>query len=862
MHVPETEITVTKDGVELARRVVTPGEYVFGRGEDVDFHMDTPLASRHHARLHVNYDEWLIEDLASANGTFINDQPVAPNEATRVFPTQTLRVGDATVTLRRVRGSEAPDVSLAPGVAVGRTHLPEEVRARRYAIGKIVAQGGMGALLSAPDQAIRRGVAMKVMLQSGDAGDLTRFVEEAQITGQLEHPNIVPVHELGVDEQDQFFYTMKFVRGVTLRKVLELIPAEEATARKYPLGALLTIFQKVCDALAFAHSRDVIHRDLKPENIMLGDFGEVLVMDWGLAKQIRNAGVGMRNEDRAAADSAFRTPHSEFATMAGSIMGTPQYMAPEQARGEVETMDQRADIYALGAILFHLLFLRPSVSGPTAMHIVDKVQRGEVEWPSAKDLRRVPESLLAVCRKALALDPAQRYANVEDLQADITAYQTGFATSAEKAGAWKQITLLIKRHKATSIGIAAVLLVGITLGTKAIIEGRRAEREAVRATRALADLKRQAPALRQLAESEAGFQRFDSALDKLDAALALDPAHLPSYWRRAWLFIGMDRLADAAAAIRIAQQKDPAHGELAAILPTVEKLAALPPTDHWPADDAQRLWDHLVKVRASGETLALSGKLKLAAKDNEKLVRQRLDEWLGQGKAKILVEPSGTLKVKLAGLPIQTIQPLRGLPIHHLDVGETNVDSLDPLAGMRLTELSIFRTKVADLSPLRGAPLERLECDALKIADFSALHGAPLKTLIMRFNSARDLNFLADAPLEYLDTHANQIVELSPLRGKPLRTLIISQTNVSDLSPLRGAPIESLDVHSNRQIKDLTALLELPKLERLRVSKLGKLLEPLRNHPSLKYIAYDEEPLRPVAEFWAEYDAQQAAGKK
>ncbi len=126
---------------------------------------------------------------------------------------------------------------------------------------------------------------MKVMLDSADEADVLRFIAEAQITGQLEHPNIVPVHELGVDENEQPFYTMKFVRGITLRKVLELLATGTAgPVKKYPLPALLTIFQKVCDALAFAHSKGVIHRDLKPENIMLDDFGEVLVMDWGLAK--------------------------------------------------------------------------------------------------------------------------------------------------------------------------------------------------------------------------------------------------------------------------------------------------------------------------------------------------------------------------------------------------------------------------------------------------------------------------------------------------------------------------------------------------------------------------------------------------
>ena len=131
----------------------------------------------------------------------------------------------------------------------------------------------MGAVLQADQAAMRRRVAMKVMLEDGAESDAARFIEEAQITGQLEHPNIVPVHELGMDEQGQLFYTMKLVRGITLKKVLDLLAqGVEATVKKYPLPVLLTIFQKTCDAIAFAHSKHVIHRDLKPENIMLGDF--------------------------------------------------------------------------------------------------------------------------------------------------------------------------------------------------------------------------------------------------------------------------------------------------------------------------------------------------------------------------------------------------------------------------------------------------------------------------------------------------------------------------------------------------------------------------------------------------------------
>ena len=165
----------------------------------------------------------------------------------------------------------------------------------------------------------------------------------------------------------------------------------------------------------------------------------------------------------------------------------------------------------------------------------------------------------------------------------------------------------MKRNKAASLGVAAVLLVGSVLGTKAVIEGKRAER-------ALVDLKNTAPSLRQLADSEAGFQRFDSALEKLDAAIALDPTYMPSYWRRAWLFIGMDRLADAAFAVRRARQKDPDNAELAAILPTVEELSALPSGKDWPTATGRKLRDHLVKMGADGESTAVSSKLQLDAK--------------------------------------------------------------------------------------------------------------------------------------------------------------------------------------------------------------------------------------------------------
>ncbi|MFC1463071.1 serine/threonine-protein kinase, partial [Verrucomicrobiota bacterium] len=189
---------------------------------------------------------------------------------------------------------------------------------RKYKIGEVVTAGGMGAILDAKDANIRRNVAMKVMLDPKQASkeDILRFIQEAQVTGQLEHPSIVPVHELGVDGSGSVFYTMKFIHGVTLKEILGKIKEnDQTTIKEYPLVRLLNIFQRVCDAIAFAHSKLVIHRDLKPENIMIGEYGEVQVMDWGIAKVLARKGEGASVESRGEekeAVSAVSAPTGEI----------------------------------------------------------------------------------------------------------------------------------------------------------------------------------------------------------------------------------------------------------------------------------------------------------------------------------------------------------------------------------------------------------------------------------------------------------------------------------------------------------------------------------------------------------------------
>ena len=820
---------MSKDGVELARKVVVPGEYVIGRGEDVDFQMDTPLASRHHARLTVNYDEWLIEDLASANGTFINDRRLSPNETAKVFPTQTLRVGDATVTLRRLRDSAAPAASLPPGAATLHAVLPAEIRQeRRYAIGQVVAQGGMGAILNAQDQTIRRGVAMKVMLQSGGSEDVLRFVEEAQITGQLEHPNIVPVYELGVDEQDQPFYTMKFVRGISLRKVLELLAqGVPETVQKYPLGVLLTIFQKVCDGLAFAHAKGVIHRDLKPENIMLGEYGEALVMDGGLAKVL-----GAQSRTGAAVHSA-RQENPANATLAGSVMGTPQYMAPEQAEGRIDELDARTDIYALGAILYQILTLQPPFALADIDTLLAAVRAGKtippVERVGAKRLPHlpdgaVPRSLAAVAMKALALQPAARYASVQDLQADIAAFQTGFATTAEQAGALRQAALFLRRHKIVSSAAAIILVLTVGFTAKVVQEGRRA-------TVALTRLRGTAPTFAAQAGALVETKQFAEALEKIDFAVALQPDDAEFHVARANILQSLFRFEEARAAYVEALRLQPGHAFAKDSLALSDALAqdGAPPGTTPPTPRLNQLQ---ALLRAQGRTAEAIALLRVFGRDKKAIY----DTWRSALERAGITEKleqsdDGFLSLNLTRSGIDSLEALRGMPLVYLNIALTKVSDLGPLTGMPLKQLNLTSCReVRDLTPLKGMKLVALLMDSVSVSNLEPLTGMPLETLWMQGTKVTDLGPLRGLPLRDLSIGGSPVSGLAPLQGMPLASLQIGNTQVSDLGPLKGMPLTSLSLLS-APVRDLSPL-KNSKLTNLDIrATLVTDLTPLRGLP-------------------------------
>ncbi len=292
---------------------------------------------------------------------------------------------------------------------------------RRYGHRKTLGEGGMGEVHLYTDRTIGRDIALKVIRGERKESAEARFVREARVQGQLEHPSVVPVYDLGSDAEGKLFFTMKRIRGQSLEEILKGLRKDDPDFVHYSRRRLLGAFLQVCQTMAYAHTRGVLHRDLKPANLMLGAFGEVYVLDWGLAKL-----VGATEED---ADTITEHTHLDGPavsyTVDGDILGTPGYMAPEQLAGSVDDLDERADIYALGAILHELLTLKPLHRGDTINDILISTL-GAPKAPSAvAPAREIAPELDELCLAALAKAPEERLATASELAARLEAYLDG-----------------------------------------------------------------------------------------------------------------------------------------------------------------------------------------------------------------------------------------------------------------------------------------------------------------------------------------------------------------------------------------------------------------------------------------------------
>ncbi len=362
----------------------------------------------------------------------------------------------------QVSGSNAerPEVTVASEDGVAVREVPG-----RYKEKSEQGRGGMGRVLLVHDEALGREIVMKELLprpntvnNHGEASPvrrsgsiMARFLQEARITGQLTHPSIVPVYELGRRQDDTLYYTMKLVRGQTLAAKLK-----EAKNHNQRV-ALLSHFADLCQAMAYAHSRGVIHRDLKPQNVMVGEFGETVVIDWGLAKVKgqEDAHAAEMEETFQALQVDSKEPLSR--TASGEALGTPAYMPPEQAVGRIEQIDERSDVYSLGAVLYEILTGAPPFTGGSAPEILSRVVRESP--PSIHDLEPdAPLELAAICARAMRKDPEERYQSASEIAEDVERFLSGALVDAYDYHFSEHLKRFMRQHRTALVTAAVGLL--------------------------------------------------------------------------------------------------------------------------------------------------------------------------------------------------------------------------------------------------------------------------------------------------------------------------------------------------------------------------------------------------------------------
>jgi len=384
----------------------------------------------------------------------------------------------------------SPTVSRASSARLERLALlsaPES----RYTVHSEIGRGGMGAIQRVWDEDLRRPIAMKIALGRREflgaaervelePHKVVRFLEEAQITSQLEHPGIVPVHELGLDGHGRIYFTMRLVRGRNLRQIVEYVhhpelADEDGVRERWTLPGALAVLLRVTEAVAYAHSKGVIHRDLKPANVMVGRFGETYVMDWGLArvqgrKDLKNLRL---REDESESQSEVRTDRLDeesqsadapLVTMDGDVVGTPAYMSPEQARGRIDEVDEQSDVYGVGAMLYHLVtgyrpYMTPGERA-TAHTVLNAVRMGPPK-PIEELAPRTSPELVAICERAMARKKAERYPSMEAFASDLRAFLEMRVVRAYRTGAVAEFKKWVARNKPLAASLAAVLLVTI-----------------------------------------------------------------------------------------------------------------------------------------------------------------------------------------------------------------------------------------------------------------------------------------------------------------------------------------------------------------------------------------------------------------
>ena len=576
----------------------------------------------------------------------------------------------------------------------------------RYQSPELIGQGGMKEVYRVYDAKLARYVALAKPLSKFSLDYYDAFLREAHVTARLEHPSIINLFNMGIDEDERPFFTMEFKRGNSLREHLSLIKNDGGT-RNHPARKRLAIFLRVCEAIAYAHSRQVLHLDIKPSNIQIGEFGEVQVCDWGV-------GVVVKNEDQTDDSTALLDPDLYGPLLTGA-KGTPAYMAPEQ-RDKHQQKTPQMDIYALGCVLFEIMTLE--------------------RYRDEKSLSKVDSALAAIVRKAVSLDPAQRYESVDDMYRDMSRYMAYFSTSVEKPNLFREAKLFWKRHREACLVVLSGSLLVVSLLWIFIFQLSNKEKAAVLAreeAEAATELYRD-----QVNEANRLLHNLDFARTKIKAFRSQDhamltgenfsknvhhsinsfteltekgaPAESVSWeYRFWWHFLAQD--FDSANEIvksgaRVTPDLANASARFATLVNSkgyietddfIELLRQLPKRRSLcarmlvydfenhprPIDERTRIVRHWVDMNNGG-----TGEVELHYEKKSRKVKLR-GPVVSLGIRYSLDEINGVYVSFL-----QTLDPLS------LDIRETSISNLNQLKSLQIIELDLRDTAVSNLSPL------------------------------------------------------------------------------------------------------------------------------------------------------------------
>lgn len=580
----------------------------------------------------------------------------------------------------------------------------------RYTKPQIIARGGLKQILRVFDLSTGRNVAMAKLLADAPQEMYEPFLREARLTALLEHPYIIAIHDIGVGTEGLPYFTMEHKTGDSLGEIIKQLGLGNAEyIARYDLRSLLVIFIKICDAVAYAHSRHVLHLDLKPENIQVGDFGEVILCDWGLGEIIGS-------EAEVKFDELLLNPDLlNNLTLSGTIRGTPGYMAPEQV-DELENTE-RTDIYALGAILYTILSHHAPTDGDNDKNF-EKTRKGEILPPRLRfPTLDIPEALNAVSMQALARDPSERYATADELSGEVRHYISGFATAAERAGLGKQLKLLYRRNRRFCLTLGSGLLVVAVVTILSMRQLRIKEqlateaRERAEKTLALYEAEKKHSEevtdqyMADLIDVNRSFvnkSEFVEALAKIDSAVEKDPSNKKAWAKKAATHFIMQEFKAAAESFRHTQRK----GDISSLareyatrkpdtqLLTGAELAELVHRVGQPAMwDRMMMFDSPTRKDSSGHLPVVKAVIEVLNPDWDS------SHFKYDPSARSLALSGPDLKVLSTGINTAKCA-LRTLNLRTLDVHGSSFSNLRDITVLNIETLDIRETEVVDLIPL------------------------------------------------------------------------------------------------------------------------------------------------------------------